>query len=267
MISYPLLGQDIRSGWKLWAGFAAILTVYVALIVGMYDPDITRTMEELLASLPPQMLAAFGFAMEDTTLTGFIASYLFGFLLLVLPLIYEVAAAVRLVASMVEKGSMVYLVGTPNTRGKIIRTQGVFLAGSQGALFLYVGVLGAACAGYFFPGQLDIPAYASLCGGAFCLHLMLGGFSFLASCAFGDTKRALLWGGGIPLAFYLLHMLANMGGRLDILRYATVFSLFDTEALLAGEGLGYVGMGVLAAAGAAEYLAGMILFRKRDLSI
>ena len=58
-----------------------------------------------------------------------------------------------------------------------------------------------------------------------------------------------------------------MGGRLDILRYATVFSLFDTEALLAGEGLGYAGMGILAAAGAAEYLAGMILFRKRDLSI
>ncbi len=267
MISYPLLLQDIRAGWKLWIGFTAILTVYVVLITGMYDPDITETMEALLDSLPAEMLAAFGFTMEDTSLTGFLSSYLFGFLLLVLPMLYEVWTAERLVVSMVERGSMVYLVGTPNTRGRIIRTQGVFLAGSIAALFLYVGILGIAAAACLFPGKLDIPRFAGLCLGAFCLHLFLSGLSFLFSCACGEGKRALAYGGGLALLFYLFHMLGNMGGSLEFFQYITPFSLFDSQAIIRGEMYGYAGMGILAAAGFAAYAAGMILFRKRDLSI
>ena len=87
MISYPLLKQSVRSNYKLLLIFAVVLTLYMVMIVGMYDPEVSKTMEQLLGLLPEGMMDAFGFRMQDQTLTGFTASYMFGFLLLVVPLI------------------------------------------------------------------------------------------------------------------------------------------------------------------------------------
>ncbi len=267
MISYPLLRQSIRGNYKLLLAFALILTVYAVMIIGMYDPDITAKMEALLASFPEEMLSAFGFRMEDSTLTGFLASYLFGFLMLVFPMIYEIVAANRLIAAKVEKGSMAYLIGTPNSRVKIAYTQAVYLAGSTAVLIAWVAVLGTAVCEWKFPGMLRIGTFHDLCIGVFALHMLIGGIAFFASCISSELKQSLLAGAGIPLVCYLIHMLANMGGNLEVLSFATFFSLFDTGLILEVEPLGYVFMGILAAAGILFYAAGILLFRKRDLSI
>lgn len=44
-------------------------------------------------------------------------------------------------------------------------------------------------------------------------------------------------------------MLANMGGRLEKLKYATVFTLFDPTGLFRGDGAAYAGAAVLLALG------------------
>ena len=74
-------------------------------------------------------------------------------------------------------------------------------------------------------------------------------------------------GAGIPVVSYLIHMLANMEGNLKFLKYLTVFSLFDTKRILAADRIGYLFMGILAAAGMLFYVLGIVLFRKRDLSV
>ena len=62
-------------------------------------------------------------------------------------------------------------------------------------------------------------------------------------------------------------MLANMEGDLEVLRYATVFTLFDTDKILAAEPVGYIYMGILFGVGLILYMTGIFIFRKRDLSI
>lgn len=267
MISYPLLKQSFRGNYKLLLIFTAVLSVYIVLVIGMYDPEITKKMEWLWSYLPREMRLAFGFEMFDRSLTGFLASYLFGFLLLVFPMIYEIIVANRMIASQVESGAIVYMIGTPNSRTKIAYTQAVYLAGSTAVMILFVAALGTGICEWMFPGKLRIGTFHDLCIGVFALHFLIGAIAFFASCVSRDMKQSLFVGAGVPILFYLMHMLANMGGDLEFLRYATIFTLFDTEKILAVETVGYIFMGILAAAGILFYAAGILLFRKRDLSI
>jgi len=267
VISYPLLKQSVRSNYKLLLIFAVVLTVYMVMIVGMYDPEVSKTVEQLLGMLPDGMMDAFGFRMQDQTLTGFVASYMFGFLLLVVPLIYTIAAGNRIMAGSMENGSMAYLIGTPNSRLKIAYTQAVFLAGSLAVLFVYSAAVGVAACEIMFPGQLRIGTFLYMCLGAYLLQFAIGGMIYYKSCTADDLRHSLIYGTGIGFGFYLVHMLANMGGDLDILKYATIFSLFDSERILAADELGYVFMAVLAVIGLVFYTVGILVFRKRDLSI
>ena len=98
-----------------------------------------------------------------------------------------------------------------------------------------------------FPGELDVPAYLVVNAGLLCLHLALGGFCFFASCLFNESRLSVALGAGVPVLFFLIRMLANMGGRLEKLKYATVFTLFDPTGLFRGDGAAYAGAAVLLA--------------------
>ena len=78
---------------------------------------------------------------------------------------------------------------------------------------------------------------------------------------------SLALGAGTATVFYLIQMLANMGGKLETLRYITLFTLFQPDKLLAGEAAGWVFAAVLGLLGTALYAAGILLFHRRDLPI
>ncbi len=67
-------------------GILAAITLYFAVIIGMYDPADGTALQQLVAmKLPEEFLAAFGFTNMDNSLLGFLSGYLYGFLLLALP--------------------------------------------------------------------------------------------------------------------------------------------------------------------------------------
>ncbi|MDQ9757799.1 hypothetical protein RFZ45_02410, partial [Acinetobacter baumannii] len=51
----------------------------------------------------------------------------YGFLFLLLPMIFEIVAARRLMIKLVRNGMMTWILSTPNDRGKIGGTQALFL--------------------------------------------------------------------------------------------------------------------------------------------
>ena len=118
-----------------------------------------------------------------------------------------------------------------------------------------------------FPGELDVPAYLVVNAGLLCLHLALGGFCFFASCLFNESRLSVALGAGVPVLFFLIRMLANMGGRLERLKYATVFTLFDPTGLFRGDGAAYAGAAVLLALGLGFYALGTAVFSRRDLPL
>lgn len=121
-----LFRRSARSLWKTWVVFAAVLSLYVSMITAMFDPKLNATLDEIVTAMP-QLMNMVGMQAGSSSLGGFLINYLYGFLLLLLPLVFSILAANRLVARWVDTGSMAYLLVSPNTRARVARTQALVL--------------------------------------------------------------------------------------------------------------------------------------------
>ena len=92
-----LFRRSARSLWKTWVVFAAVLSLYVSMITAMFDPKLNATLDEIVTAMP-QLMNMVGMQAGSSSLGGFLINYLYGFLLLLLPLVFSILAANRLVA-------------------------------------------------------------------------------------------------------------------------------------------------------------------------
>ncbi len=266
-MSLPLFKATTKANWLIGAIFLAVLVLYLAIIISMFDPDSMDALNAMIASFPPELMKAMGFDKLTTDLTAFVASYYYGFIILLFPLIYCVIVANRLVAMHVDRGSMAYLLATPNSRLKVVTTQAVYLIVSITVIFALLTATGIGVSEALFPGELAIGKFLVLNLNAWLLFTAVSGICFFFSCLFNETKWALAFGAGIPVAFFVIEMLANVSDRLDWLRALTLFSLFEPEEILAsGSPVGWGGI-VLAALALALYGGGITLFDRRDLPL
>lgn len=226
-----LFVASLKANWKLLLLTFSLFMIYQSTIISMYDPASTAGMNALMASLPEGMVTAFGFDGLASDLSSFIGTYLYGFIFLIIPLIYIVPTANNLIVRHIDRGSMVYLLATPNTRPKIALTQAVFLYSSCTLLLLLSALTGIAIAEFMFPGELAIANYLLLNLVIISMHLVLCGIAFLASCIFNESRLAISVSLGIPLAFLLLQMSSSFGEKLDILKYLTLFSFIDVQRI------------------------------------
>jgi ABC-2 type transport system permease protein len=267
MVSLPLLRTNLKSNYTIWLIFIAILLMYFTTITSMFDPVTIEGMDALLEALPPAMIDALNFRVVENTLLGFIAGYYYGFLILLFPLIYTVLVADRMIARYVDSGSMAFLLSTPNTRAKIALTQGVFLVSSLVALFAFLTLIGIVYTQALYPGELDIGGFILLNAGALFLYFALSGIGFFASCLSNERKHSLALGGGLPVLFFLIHTLSNVGEEVSFLKNFTLMSLFDTtEIITRGSGV-LPAFAALFLIGLALYAAGIYVFSKKDLPL
>ena len=211
-------------------------------------------------------MSAFGMANTGSNLIEFLANYLYGFLLLVFPMILEIILANKLVAKYVDSGSMAYLLSTPNSRCKIVTTQAVFIIINITILILYVTVLGIICSEAMFPGDLDVNKFILINVSVLAMHIAISGICFFASCISNDMKLSYSIGAGLPIAFYIIQMLANMGGKLENLKYITLFTLFEPNKIASGNNeVGFVIISFVI--GIVLYILGIRIFSKRDLPL
>lgn len=266
MGSKTLFLRGWKSNYKILLIFAAVLTMYITLIISMFEPKLGSALE-LFTQAMPEMMAMFGMAKEANTLVAFIANYLYGMLLVVFPMIFIVMLSNRLVTRHTDRGSMVYLLTAGKSRRQLIFTQMSVLVSGIVIFWLYCTVLGLSCSALMFPGELDTAAYMRLNAGLLCLQLCIGGFCFMVSCIFNESKNALLLSAGVPVLAILIQMLANMGEGLEKLAYITPLTLFSTDALIKGETFGVIGSIILLVAGLLCFFIGAKVFERKDLMI
>jgi ABC-2 type transport system permease protein len=267
MISFPLLKSNIRSSYVIFLIFAAILVMYLTVITSMYDPELIGAMDAYLELLPQEMVRAMNFQMIEPNLTGFLAGYFYGFLILLFPLIFSTIMANRAIASFVDSGSMGFLLSTPNPRWKIALTQAYFLAGSVKLLLVLTMLLGIAFSVALFPGELDIWRFVLLNIGAMLLYFAISGIGFFASALFNETRYSLALGAGLPVLFLLMKMLGDVSEQLTPISNASLFSLFNPKAILAMDNTVLPSFLALFAIGILMYAAGIVVFSKKDLPI
>lgn len=265
-MNLTLYKKELRASWKLLVLFGAILTMYIVMIVDMFDPEMAEALKQF-EQMMPELMSAVGMVGATDTLAGFMVTYLYGFLLLVVPMVYSILRANALVARYVDSGSMAALLAAPVPRGRVVRTQLGALYTGMVLLVGYCTAVQAASAALLFPGALDGAALLRMNAGLLVLQLFLASVSFFFSCLCDDTRGSIALGAGVPTLMYLVQMLANMGGKLEPLRWATVFTLYDPTALAAGEAAGWQGAAVLLAAALVLNLAAGAVFCRKDLPL
>jgi ABC-2 type transport system permease protein len=110
------------------------------------------------------------------------------------------------------------------------------------------------------------PDYLMLNLGAFLLLFAIGGISFLASCVFNLSKNSLIFGAGIPVAFFIFKIMGEVSTSLENFKYVSLNTLFD-PASVTGGGSYWVQYVVLAAVGVVMYAVGVKAFEKKDLPL
>lgn len=262
-----LFTADLRAHWSLFLFIQLVLLLYGTISVYMFDPESVDALVNMLQILPENMVKAMGFDNLGTDLTEYIAGYLYGFIMIIFPIIYIAILSNNLVAKHVERGSIVYLLTTPNSRVRIALTQALYLLVTLAVLIgVLTGVVLAMCAS-LFPGMLDVGRFLLLNIVTFLVLAVVSGIAFLGSCAFNETRWSMALGAGLPGLMFIVKMISELNEQLAWVRYLTVFTLMDSENVLAGGS--FVTTAVIGTTAAALLLfaGGIALFNRRSLAV
>lgn len=160
----------------------------------------------------PEIMAAVGMTPGATNLLGFMISYLYGFILLVFPMVFSILRGNGLIAKYIDMDSMVYLVAAPVKRRTIAITQMLVLLSGISLLLIYTTLLEIVVAQVLFPGELILSELLVLNVGLLFLHFLIGGICFCASCIFSESKYSALFGAGIPTLWKTAGFLPRTSG-------------------------------------------------------
>lgn len=266
MINLTLYRQEMKNSVRTLLVFMAVIAMYVAVIIGMYDAKM-MTMLDQFYRLMPGLLSAVGMKAGSTTLIGFMISSLYGFIFIVFPMIFCILRANGLIAKYADRGSLVMLLAAPVKRRAVVLTQLSVLITGIALLIGCITGLEFLAARLRFPGQLAFAPLLRLNAALFCLHLFLGSICFLFSCVFSEIKYSIAFGAGIPVLMYALHMLANAGAQTGLLRYFTCFTLFDASGIVAGSRGAALGSLALFLGSVSLFGAGAVVFCQKDWHI
>lgn len=266
MINKTLYVREMKNSIKLLFILAAVMALYIGIIIYMYEPEMMALLDSYVDAMP-EMMAAVGMTAGATDLLGFMISYLYGFILLVFPMIFCILRADRLLARYTTSGAMSYLLAAPVSRQRIVTTQIAALISGPILLILFATALEILVAEHFFPGDLDIPDLLAVNTGLLCLQLFIASLCFFFSAACSDSKLSLGLSASISTLAFILQMLANTSDKAADLKYATFFTLFDPTGLAAGDTSALLSAGALFLAAILCFILAGIVFCRKSLSI
>lgn len=266
MINKTLYLREMKKSLKMLLIFAMILTMYVAIIISMYDPKMMETLDNFY-EIMPEVMSAVGMTAGANSLLGFMISYLYGFILLIFPMVFAILRGNGLIAKYTDSGAMAVLVASPVKRKSIVTTQFSVLISGVLLLIGYATGLEFVVANMQFPGELAAGELLKLNLGLLALQLFIAGICFLSSCIFSETKYSIAFGAGIPAFMYILQMLANVGEKAEKIKYLTFFTLFDANGIVAGDAGAFTGSVVLLVGAVVMFATGVEIFSRKDLCV
>ena len=265
-MSWPLFKSNIKTNRTIWIIITLIFIFYFSTIGSVYDPQGSQELDDMMKIMPKELVDAFGFNTIGTTLLTMLASFMYGILLFIFPLIISIVVNHRLLARHIDRGSMAYLLATPNSRKKVAFTQALFSLTSITAFFVLITIFGILICEGMFPGELEIGKFIFLNFYALLMYFAIGGIGFFASCIATESKHSLGLGIGIPVGFLVLQMLGNSTGS-NWIGNLSMYALFDPNKLVKGDSFIYIGMIAFILIAATLYTVGIAIFNKRDLYI
>lgn len=261
---YPMFKRNMKIMLKPLIVMVLVLSMYYGVIIYMYDPKLIDMLDDY-QKMMPEVMSAFGMTGATDTLLKFMNTYLYGFLMMLFPLILIVIMGSNLLMKYEDSGSLACVSSAPYSRRKIIVTQALSMIITVTSLMICLTIIGIVLSEVMFPGELDIPSYILVNVYTYLLQLAVSSIVFCSACLFQDSKNYYIAGCGIPLMFYLLSMLGNMGDTFAWMSKLSLYTLLPSDLIANGED-GLVPYAVaLITIILVLYGAGMMRFTKKDL--
>ena len=261
MFNATIFKQTLKANLKLWMIFTVITSVMLAVMIAVFEPTTIAGMTNMVEG------TALADMLQNTTFNGMLASTFYSLHGVLLPLIFIIMTANSLIASQIDRGSMAYILSTPIKRSTVVRTQALYLITALIMMFAIVTGVGLAAI-QIFQNDVDISIsdFLLLNLGLFLLMFATSGISFFFSCFFNLSKNSLALGAGIPLAFFLFHLMAQISESLEGIKYVSMNTLFDTNAILNGDSI-TIPFIILVVVGIILYGLGIRVFQRKDLPL
>lgn len=270
-MNLSLYKEMLKVNLKSILNYAFGSAFYILLIIWLY-PALANNMtaiNDLVSAMPEGVGNAFGLSSGFSSAEAFISGEYYGLILVLLLSIVCVQMSTGLMARLVDRGSMAYLLSTPTTRAKVALTQALVLTTALLVIITATtaaGFLGSAWllgSSYTFNGS----RFLALNTIAFLLFFAISGISFLISCVSNDEKKALSISGAITFGFFTLDLLAKISDQLSWVKYMTLFTLYRPGEIVKGTAEIVPISAALGLTGLAAFGLGIALFKRRDLPL
>ena len=252
MISKPLLKQSFKANWVMWTAMTAVMLI---LNIQFASLEMTKS-----------LLFVIFYGMMSTVLPG----------------IYVLLTANKLMASQVDRGSMAYVLSNPVKRSTVIFTQMIFLIGSVTLMFVLTTV-GHVLVNIGSPLDLSVLAYTPLSGeltsamiikinlSALMVSIAMAGVCFMCSGIFNLSKYSLGFSGtfvGVSILANMMAMFGNIGvDALSNFKYITICTFYDYQSVLVSGNDWVWKLFVSLAIAVVTFTIGSVSFVKKDLPL
>ena len=271
-ISVPLFKQSFKSLWVLWLALtigSAFIFVIINIAIGSKNIFTNIDMDSVSTYVSAEglswlkilgLLEKMGFSlsriqvMSQIDLNSIMNELVYKIAGVLLPMVYVMIAANRLIAAQVSDGSMAYVLSTPTNRKTVIRTQYLFLLLSIFAMYIVIfasayasEAISNAIQMHKNPGSVSSwnPILTPLfCLGSFLSIFALGGIAFGASAFFNKSTYSIAVGGGVCIVSFLCCILGLFGNEVFVavgigvkamgaFNYLSIFTLVDNNSMSA----------------------------------
>lgn len=266
MFNKTIFKQTFKANFKIWFIVTMVLIFMNTAIIGVFDPETITSMTDMVKDTPLANMLA------DTSFLGMLAQTIYSMQGIILILIFIISVGSSLIVSQVDRGSMAYLLSTPIKRSEFVITQVIYFITSLFTMILIFTISGLISVQAFHGGILengidfDVKNYIVMNLGLFLLMFATSGITFMFSCIFNTSKNYMAFGAGVPLAFFLFHMMAEVSDSLNVLKYFSLNTLFDTQAIINGDNYA-IEFIILLVVGIIVYSVGIGVFKEKDLPL
>ncbi len=258
-VSFELIKDTSRKSFWLWF-FMTIIPTIMSIVVFSVMFNNQSVLDKVASGVSWEIIINGAITSLITSTTGI--AYL-------LILVYLLVTGNSLVAGEVEKGTMVNLLTTNQSRKSVLLTKMLthisFLVLSIFILFITsistIGILGKG-------SEINFGLIGMYFIGLFLIILLMSSISFLSSCYFNKSAYSLATAGGIAIIFYVLYFVSKINESVEFLKYFSLNTLFTidyTEVGQVGKYLGqYLSMFILSIG---LYTTSYFVFTKKDLPL
>ncbi|MDD3129061.1 MAG: hypothetical protein PHF05_02470 [Candidatus Izemoplasmatales bacterium] len=262
-----LLFFNIKTNIIMFISFTGITLMYSAIATAMFDPESTALLQEFVDILPEPIINMMGFTNFGSELTGYLASYLYGFIFFLFPMIFMVMLGNKLMAKQIDDSSMAYLLTTPNSRVKIALTQSMTLLLNVISLILVNVVVIIIISEIAFPDQLNIGKFLGLNYILIGTLIITSALIFLISIYAGDYSKAVGLSSALVGYLFIMNMISKLSEDLDFFKYTTYLSLVDIDKVMNSNLFIFLAGSLSTIIGFGIYIISIHIFNKKSLTI